>query len=91
MSEFSPNLTPKEVIQLGSFGGIYFYDNGGKININHKEFPSDWFKGLDEFQFIAQRNKDQSLDSSKYQKKFNRIFPSLVDTINEINHQYKNL
>ena len=46
---------------------------------------------LDEFQFTAQRNKDQSLDSSKYQKKFNRILPSLVDTINEINHQYKNL
>ena len=61
MSEFSPNLTPKEVIQLGSFGGIYFYDNGGKININHKEFPSDWFKGLDEFQF----------KSKKYNRKVN--------------------
>ena len=46
---------------------------------------------LDEFQFIARRNKDQSLDSSNYQKKHNRILPSLVDTINEINHQYKNL
>ena len=47
MGTFSPNLTPKEVIQLGSFGGIYFYDNEGSIDIDYKEFPPDWFEGLD--------------------------------------------
>ena len=45
---FSPNLSPKEIIRLGSFGGIYFNDEGGRIDINYKEFPSEWFEGLDE-------------------------------------------
>tara|TARA_Y100001958_G_scaffold159439_1_gene160949 strand:- start:760 stop:1635 length:876 start_codon:yes stop_codon:yes gene_type:complete len=46
---------------------------------------------LKDYQFSALRNKDQSLDSSRYQKAFNRTLPSLDETINEINHQYKNL
>ena len=36
--DFTPNLSPKEIIRLGSFGGIYFYDEQGKIDINFKEF-----------------------------------------------------
>ena len=61
MGTFSPNLTPKEVIQLGSFGGIYFYDNEGSIDIDYKEFPPDWFEGLDDSQFR----------SKKYNRKIN--------------------
>ena len=52
--DFSPNLSPKDVIQLGSFGGIYFYDNGGKLAIDSNEFPRDWFQGLDESQYKSQ-------------------------------------
>tara|TARA_Y100000739_G_scaffold49945_1_gene39311 strand:- start:14491 stop:15000 length:510 start_codon:yes stop_codon:yes gene_type:complete len=59
--DFSPNLSPKEIIRLGSFGGIYFYDEGGKIDINFKEFPTDWFDGLDESFYL----------SKKYNKKIN--------------------
>lgn len=51
--EFRPNLTPKQVIQAGSFGGIYFNPRGGKpgikgpsVAITHQEFPADWFEGL---------------------------------------------
>ena len=59
--DFSPNLSPKDVIQLGSFGGIYFYDNGGKLAIDSNEFPRDWFEGLDESQY----------KSKKYNRKVN--------------------
>ena len=35
--KFEPQLTPKEMLKLGIFGGYYFE---GK----HNEYPKDWFK-----------------------------------------------
>lgn len=52
-SDFRPNLTPKEILLGGSFGGTYFRDikleKTGKWYRNAwKEFESDgWFEGLD--------------------------------------------
>lgn len=34
--DFNPDLTPKQMISLGIFGGHY-------LTINDKEFPKDWF------------------------------------------------
>ena len=49
---FRPNLTPKEVMQAGSFGGTYFRPiKSGITGVSYgadewKEFPADWFTGL---------------------------------------------
>ena len=40
--EFKPMLTPKQMLHRGIFGGTYFAEL-----IDYKDFPRDWFKGLD--------------------------------------------
>lgn len=36
-ADFRPMLTPKEMLELGIFGGLY-------LNSAREEFPSDWFR-----------------------------------------------
>lgn len=51
--EFRPNLTPREMFKLGSFGGTYYreiYSSITKKNYKnvHKKYPSSWWKGIPE-------------------------------------------
>ena len=67
--EFKPNLTPKEVFQLGSFGGTYWrpiYSSVTEKNYKdqHKKYPSDWWKGIPE--------KDLTRDFDNYNSKINK-------------------
>ena len=52
VKEFLPNMTPKEVLQKGSFGGTYFRPikssvTGLKYDKQWLELPQDWLEGLD--------------------------------------------
>ena len=67
--EFTPNLTPSEIFQRGSFGGTYWrpiYSNVTKKNYKdvHKQYPEEWWEGLTE--------DDLTTPFNKYDKKKNR-------------------
>jgi hypothetical protein len=72
--EFRPSMTPAEVIQAGSFGGIYFNPIGGRpgiispegIDIDPSEFPKEWFAGLPDNQYKARAYK---VERNKYKVK----------------------
>jgi hypothetical protein len=49
--EFLPNLSPKEMFEMGSFGGTYWRPikssvTGKKYNNQHKKYPKSWWKGI---------------------------------------------
>ena len=68
--EFKPNLSPQQVLKMGSFGGTYFRPIYSSVTKKHyksedviKEYPKSWFKGI---------NIDKMITSSKYDKKVNK-------------------
>jgi hypothetical protein len=51
--DFRPNLTPREIFKLGSFGGTYwrpikskFFDK--ELKNQHKKYPKSWWKDIPE-------------------------------------------
>jgi hypothetical protein len=49
--EFTPNLTPKEIFKMGSFGGTYWRPIYSSIlkkefNNQHKKYPKTWWKKI---------------------------------------------
>ena len=51
---FNPMLSPKEMINKGVFGGTYFSDL-----IDPRDFPKDWFEGLDEFYYRSSQYRSE--------------------------------
>jgi len=41
--DFKPDLTPRQMLRLGIFGGAYFI---GVANLMPKELPKEWWKGV---------------------------------------------
>lgn len=68
--QFRPNLTPREVLQLGSFGGTYFRPitssvTGESYKDVWKELPKDWLEGLNIKTHVASSTYDKSLNKYK--------------------------
>jgi hypothetical protein len=70
--EFRPNLTPAEVLRLGSFGGTYFRDIKSAVTDQAykgrqviAEFPNAWFKGLDLARQVCSPTHDKALNKYK--------------------------
>ncbi|KAL2094195.1 hypothetical protein ACEWY4_008914 [Coilia grayii] len=66
--EFKPNMTPKEVLQAGSFGGTYFrpiYSSITKKNYKDvwNELPEDWLEGLDIQKQVASATYRQDVNT----------------------------
>eukprot|EP00096_Caligus_rogercresseyi_P012363 TRINITY_DN5144_c0_g1_i2.p1 TRINITY_DN5144_c0_g1~~TRINITY_DN5144_c0_g1_i2.p1 ORF type:complete len:286 (+),score=72.15 TRINITY_DN5144_c0_g1_i2:61-918(+) len=71
--EFKPNLSPKEVLQAGSFGGTYFrpiYSSITKMKYGSEaweELPKDWIEGLNVKTQVASSVYD--ISKNKYKAK----------------------
>mmetsp|Transcript_17943 Transcript_17943/g.22885 ORF Transcript_17943/g.22885 Transcript_17943/m.22885 type:complete len:279 (+) Transcript_17943:319-1155(+) len=70
--EFKPNLSPKEVLQLGSFGGTYFRSIDSAVlgrRISWKEaledIPKDWLEGLDRATQLTNQHYDKDINKYK--------------------------
>lgn len=66
--QFKPNKSPKGVFRSGAFGGTYFRPihssvTGLNYNGSLKEYPDDWFQGL---------NIKTKVQSPEYDKKINK-------------------
>ena len=71
--EFTPNLSPREIFKLGSFGGTYWrpiYSSIIKKNLKnqHLKYPKSWWKGIPDNHLTKDwDNYDVSIN--KYNKK----------------------
>lgn len=68
--DFSPNLSPKQIFELGSFGGTYWRPIKSKFYKNtlrnyHKKFPKNWWKNIPE-ENLTRHMDDYDININKY-------------------------
>ena len=70
--EFRPNLTPQQVLKMGSFGGTYFRPIYSSVTKKHyksqdiiKEYPKSWFKGIDIEKMVTSSDYDKNVNKYK--------------------------
>ena len=69
--EFTPNLTPQEIFELGSFGGTYWrpiYSHVTNIHYSnmHKVYPKSWWKNISEDKLTRKwENYDKNINKYK--------------------------
>lgn len=69
--DFRPNLTPKEIFELGSFGGTYWRPIYSSITNKeyknqHKKYPKSWWKDIPEEYLILEWNEyDKNINKYK--------------------------
>lgn len=68
--DFRPNLSPKQILQNGSFGGTYFRPIYSQVvekhlDNQHLEYPESWFEGLDISKMITSSEYDKSVNTYK--------------------------
>ena len=66
--DFRPNLTPKEMFELGSFGGTYWRPIYSSITDKtyknmHKKYPKSWWKNVPEEWLVTEwKSYDKSIN-----------------------------
>ena len=68
--EFRPNLSPREMFELGSFGGTYWrpiYSSvtGKDYKNQHKKYPKTWWKGIPDSWLVTEWD-DYDKNINKY-------------------------
>ena len=70
--EFKPNLSPQQVIKMGSFGGTYFRPIYSSVTKKHyksedviKEYPKYWFKGIDINTMVTSPDYEKNVNKYK--------------------------
>ena len=69
--DFRPNLTPREIFTLGSFGGTYWRPiesdvTDKKYKNVHKKYPKSWWKGIPDTDLVTEWDDyDKSINKYK--------------------------
>lgn len=78
--DFRPNLSPREIFKMGSFGGTYwrpikskFYPN--ELKNRHKKFPTEWWSGIP--------TSHMTLPFNEYDKKINKYGVQVGTTLKD--------